>query len=141
MYYERFEKLCTINNVKPGQVSRATGISTSTLSAWKMGRYTPKNDKLQLIADYFNVSISYFLDENDSTNQLYTDITKYIKNSRIESPEPVDATFNFEDLRLMANISCDAKRSAIFAWLAHAPEEDVSLILSLINRFSVKEGE
>ena len=51
MYYENFERLCNLNNVIPGTVSKATGISTATLTSWKQGKYTPKQDKLQKIAD------------------------------------------------------------------------------------------
>lgn len=61
MYYENFEKLCVLNDVRPGTVSKATGISTATLTSWKQGKYTPKQDKLQLIADYFNVSVDYLM--------------------------------------------------------------------------------
>lgn len=43
------------------QVSKDTGISTATLSSWKNGDYTPKLDKLKILADYFGVSIEYFL--------------------------------------------------------------------------------
>lgn len=59
MYYEIFESLCSAKGVKPIDVSRATGISTATLTSWKKGKYTPKSDKLSLIADYFNVSLEY----------------------------------------------------------------------------------
>nr|DAG74713.1 MAG TPA: helix-turn-helix domain protein [Caudoviricetes sp.] len=45
------------------QVSKDTGVSTSTLTNWKYGRYTPKVDKLKALADYFNVPIEYFLEE------------------------------------------------------------------------------
>lgn len=61
MYYENFEKLCKMKGVKPGTVSRETGISTATLSNWKKGNYTPKQDKLSIIADYFNVSVDYLM--------------------------------------------------------------------------------
>lgn len=61
MYYENFENLCKINNVKPNQVSKATGIHTATLTSWKQGKYTPKPEKLQLIADFFNVSVDYLI--------------------------------------------------------------------------------
>lgn len=59
MYYEVFQKLCEEKGVKPGTVSKATGVPTSTLTAWKQGKYTPKNDKLQKIADYFDVPLDY----------------------------------------------------------------------------------
>ncbi len=136
MYYDKFEELCEKHGIRPGQVSKETGISTSTLSSWKKGRYTPKNDKLQVIADYFNVPINYFLSD---AKALYSDTAKYLEYANANRPS--DVTFNFEDLKLMANIACDAKRSVIFAWLSTAPDEDISLVLSLIRRLSVKEGE
>lgn len=57
--YEIFQELLSRYGVKPYDVSKATGISTSTLTDWKMGRSTPKQDKLQKIADYFGVSLEY----------------------------------------------------------------------------------
>ena len=41
------------------KVAKETGISTATLSSWKKGRYTPKKEKLQKIADYFGVRLEY----------------------------------------------------------------------------------
>lgn len=66
MYYENFQKLCEINKINPSRVSKATGISTATLTSWKKGVYTPKQDKLQLIADYFNVSVDYLMTGKES---------------------------------------------------------------------------
>lgn len=61
MYYDNFEKLCIRNGVNPSKVSKATGISTATFTSWKQGKYTPKQDKLQLIADYFDVSVDFIM--------------------------------------------------------------------------------
>ena len=66
MYYENFEMLCKRDNVTPSKVSKATGISTATFTSWKQGKYTPKQDKLQLIADYFGVSIDYLMTGKES---------------------------------------------------------------------------
>ncbi|MGL4790594.1 MAG: helix-turn-helix domain-containing protein, partial [Anaerotignaceae bacterium] len=41
--------------------SKEIGISQSTLSDWKRGRSTPKQDKLQKIADYFSVTLEYLM--------------------------------------------------------------------------------
>lgn len=59
--YEVFEKLCSQHNVTPYRVCKETGITTATISNWKAGRYVPKADKLQKIADYFGVSLSYLM--------------------------------------------------------------------------------
>ena len=55
--YEKFAALLSKNDVTAYQVSKETGISTSTLTEWKQGKYTPKLDKLVKIAAYFNVPI------------------------------------------------------------------------------------
>lgn len=60
--YKKFAELLDKTNKTAYQVSRDTGISTATLSSWKKGEYTPKLDKLKLLADYFGVSIEYFIE-------------------------------------------------------------------------------
>ena len=64
--YSVFEMLCEINGVTPYKVGKATKIATSTLSDWKNGKSNPKQDKLKLIADYFNVSVDYLMTGKDS---------------------------------------------------------------------------
>ena len=61
--YQKFADLLGKSNKTAYQVSKDTGVSTSTLTNWKYGRYTPKVDKLKALADYFNVPIEYFLEE------------------------------------------------------------------------------
>lgn len=62
--YRRFEELCKERNVLPYQVSVGTDgkISTANLSQWKKGLYNLKLDKLQIIADYFGVSVTEFIE-------------------------------------------------------------------------------
>ena len=61
--YEKFAELLDKNNKTAYQVSKDTGIAQSVLSDWKTGRSKPKVDKLKALADYFDVSIEYFLEE------------------------------------------------------------------------------
>ena len=84
MLWEKFERLLTENNVRVADVCRATGIHQTTFSHWKHGKYTPKPDKIQKIADYFNVPISYFYGEQTyevaagqgRLNDDYVEVTK-----------------------------------------------------------------
>lgn len=57
--YEIFEQLLQKYNVTPYKVGKVTKIASSTFTDWKNGRSTPKQDKLQKIADFFGVSIEY----------------------------------------------------------------------------------
>ena len=59
--YEIFEQLLQKFGVSSYKVSKDTGIAQSIFSSWKTGKSTPKTDKLQLIADYFGVSVNYLL--------------------------------------------------------------------------------
>lgn len=69
MLYSKFERLLNERGVKAAEVSRQTGVSTQALSAWKKGNYTPKADKIQKIADYFEVPVGYFYE--DSSPDFY----------------------------------------------------------------------
>lgn len=60
--YSKFLELLAQKQVTPYQVSKATGISESTLSDWKHGKYKPKVDKLMKLADYFGVDVICFLE-------------------------------------------------------------------------------
>ena len=63
--YEIFERLLKENGVSTYQVAKATGISTASFTGWKQGKWNFKTDKLQKIADYFNVSVDYLLTGNE----------------------------------------------------------------------------
>lgn len=60
--YNKFKILLEASDKTAYQVSKDTGITQSTFSDWKSGRSKPKLDKLKVLADYFNVSIDYFLE-------------------------------------------------------------------------------
>lgn len=73
MYYENFAKLCEESNIKPNKVSKETGISTATLTSWKQGKYTPKQDKLQKIADFFGVPLRWLMGDMEEEINKYGD--------------------------------------------------------------------
>lgn len=58
--YSKFLKLLEERHVTAYKVGKDTGIASATLSDWKNGKSTPKKEKMQKIADYFNVPLSYF---------------------------------------------------------------------------------
>lgn len=68
--YERFEQLLQENNLTAYKVSKLTGVATATLSDWKLGKSTPKTNKLQIIANFFDVSLSWLTGDSDNRNQV-----------------------------------------------------------------------
>lgn len=63
--YQKFEELLKQHNVTAYRVAKETGIATATLTQWKNGTSVPKTDKLQKIADFFNVPLEYFSEKSD----------------------------------------------------------------------------
>lgn len=120
--YERFEQLLKENNITPYRVSKETGIPTATLSSWKKGTYTPKNDKLQIIADYFNVTVDWLLG-NSNIRTIPTE-------GYYDDPEVVQLANqikNDPELRILL----DAKRSL--------SKEDMESVINITKSLLKKE--
>lgn len=61
--HKKFTELLGKTNKTAYQVSKDTGIYSTLFSDWKSGKSCPKVDKIKILADYFGVSIEYFLSE------------------------------------------------------------------------------
>ena len=61
--YKNYVELRDERNITDYRVSIDTGIGRSTFSDWKSGRSKPKLEKLKILADYFGVSVDYFLED------------------------------------------------------------------------------
>ena len=69
----RCERLMKERGINAVQLSRETGVSTATISAWRNDIYTPKLDKLTKIADYLGVTVDYLMGRTDSPNATTVD--------------------------------------------------------------------
>lgn len=98
--YSVFEKLLKERGVTAYKVAKDTGITTSTLSSWKTGRYTPKPEKLKVLADYFGVSLEYL------TTGEERDGEKYYLNE--ETAEMAQKLFENRNLKVLFDAAQDA---------------------------------
>ena len=113
MYYEMFQKLCEEKGIKPGTVSKATGVSSATLTSWKQGKYTPGPEKLQKIADYFGVTLDY-LTTGEKPGGYYMNP---------ETAKIAQEVFDDPDLRLLFEAARDVK------------PENIRLAAEMLRRF------
>ena len=78
--WERIELLMKERGLRIADVARGSGVSYSTLTDWKAGRYTPKNDKIVKIANFFEVSPNYIMGTSDDPdyrpNRITIDVSK-----------------------------------------------------------------
>ena len=123
MYYEKFEYLCKLNGVNASKVSKATGISTATLSSWKNGKYTPKNAKLQLIADYFGVPLAYLLSENSDTD-----------DAPVQKNEQAGYYTNPDTAKKAQELFDDPKYRVLFDAAEGSDPEDLQMAADLLLR-------
>ena len=73
--YEIFEQLLKEHGVTAYRVSKETGVTTATLTSWKQGKYTPKPEKLQKIADYFGITVDYLMTGKDNPKEKAPELT------------------------------------------------------------------
>ena len=123
--YSVFQSLCTVRNVTVAEVSRATGISQPTFSQWKKGLYTPKRDKLQRIADYFDVSFEYLTTGKD-VEKKSTSGKKYYFND--DTAQKAQDLMDNPGLRILFDAAQDAK------------PEDLQMAADLLKRLKGSDG-
>lgn len=68
--YERYLELLKERGCKTADVARETKIHPSTFTDWKKGKSSPKIDKLQKIADLFNVNVEWLTGASDQKIKL-----------------------------------------------------------------------
>ncbi len=102
--FEIYEKLLNEKGVRTSQVCKATGIPQSTFSDWKKGKSSPKSDKLQKIADYFDVSIDYLTGKSEYKN-FYEEFQAKNSVTALITSRLTDLDMTIEDLSKDTGIS------------------------------------
>ena len=64
MVVDKIKYLCDLHCMSIRELELATGIGNGIIARWKTS--SPKIDNLQKVADYFDVSIDYLLDRENS---------------------------------------------------------------------------
>lgn len=71
MFWQRFYALCKQQNSTPNAIAKKLSISSGSVTAWKCGR-VPNSTTLQLIADYFSVSVDYLIGNENPPQPFLT---------------------------------------------------------------------
>lgn len=103
--YEIFVKLLEQHGVTAYKVSKGTGIAGSTFTDWKNGRSTPKQDKLQKIADYFGVSIEYLMTGQELSETKENALSEKQKRLMEYAQELMDLDIDSEELKALIELA------------------------------------
>lgn len=133
--YEIFEKLLQEKGITAYKVAKETGVSTATLTSWKQGKYTPKPEKLQKIADYLGVQLSYLTgDSKFKTHEEELDA--------IAASQSKDNYYENEDTRELAEfLYKNPEYKVLFDASKNVKPEDIEFVRKMIERLSDNDNE
>ena len=72
---------------KDSAVAEGAGVTKSTFSDWKAGRYQPKDEKLQKIASFLGVSVEYLKTGEEQNGYYLNDDAREMAQFMFENPE------------------------------------------------------
>lgn len=103
--FERIEELRKSAGLSQGKLEKELGFSNGSISKWRNS--TPKYDRLQKIADYFNVSVDFLMNgnENESNTPELTpkderDIAKSLEHIMNEIRKGDDAPLYYNGIEI-----------------------------------------
>ena len=96
--YERIENLRKNVGISQGKLEKTLGFSNGSISKWKTS--TPTPDRLQKVADYFNVSLEYLVTGTEKEGEAY-----YLNE---ETSKMAQSIFENKELRMLFDAAQDA---------------------------------
>lgn len=112
--YSVFEQLLQKYGISTYKISKDTGIAQSVFSSWKRGISTPKQDKLQIIADYFGVTIEYLMTGKEESKKKETKLTpKDERDIEKKLSETLDQIVNGDGLMFNGEIMDERTRQLL----------------------------
>lgn len=73
VFTRNFNRYLSLSGKKQVEVASAAKVSTGTITDWKKGRSYPRMDKIQLLADFFEIKKSDLVEDGNVTKDAITD--------------------------------------------------------------------
>lgn len=122
-FIEKLDQLLKDNKINKNILSRETGIPYTTIdSFYKKGADNIKLSNLKKIADYFNVSLDYLVDDNNKVEYIYSDQKNnnyYISEDTAEYAQEIASN---KELRMLF----DASRNV--------SKEDLEFVVEMVKK-------
>lgn len=97
--------------IKNIDVSRATGIPASTFSDWKKGKSSPKRDKIEKIANFFDINPDWLAGTSDIKIKLKNNLNEQEQSYYLnpETSKIAQEIYNNKELSLLFDAAKDAE--------------------------------
>lgn len=83
MFSEILRKLMSEKDISNYRVAKDINVSNTTIANWLNGVSRPNNEKLQKLADYFDVSVDYLIGKTDTNQEIAKRISAISKEKGI----------------------------------------------------------
>lgn len=104
--FERYSEMLKERGVKNIDVSRATGIPASTFSDWKKGKSSPKRDKIEKIAEFFEINPDWLAGTSDfKTNKEILENFDKVSNLDVIKGQMIDVQENTTRIRVLGKVA------------------------------------
>src|SRR5690625_1280080 len=116
--FDRVKKLCEEQKISVVQLEERLNFSRNSLYSWKKNK--PSSEKLEKVADYFDVSTDYLLGRTDKkryydlTEKDERDIQRELK--KIIDGDGVDSAFAAFDGRVLEELDEEDRELLIQSW-------------------------
>lgn len=107
MFSDNLKKLRKAKGITQTQFASEFNISAGTIAMWETGKRMPDTEMLKKIAQFFNVSIDYLLDnekspsdESEGLDNVYFSLAKDAQQNGID---PDDIRLAIETIKSMKN--------------------------------------
>lgn len=115
-FAERLKDLRTKRGYSQQDLAKKLGISKSTISMLEVGSRQPSKEMMELIADYFNVTLDYLMGKDDVSFYFFT-------------PEQSD---------LLVKLSADEDLYALVEKMVNGSEEQRERIKQMLKLMEIK---
>ena len=78
IFQQKFNALLSERGITQKEIATICGVSTSTVSTWSKGLNIPRMDKIERLANHFDLQVSYFV-ERDSLAQSPNELNEYLE--------------------------------------------------------------
>ncbi len=104
-FKDNFKKLREMKHLSQEEVAKGLGVAKSTISMYERGERLPSHDRLEDIADYFNIDMDYLVGRDPGSMYYLDPETARIAQEILEN----------HDLRMLFDMAADAPPEAVKA--------------------------
>ena len=109
--FERYLEMLKEKGIKNIDVSSATGIPASTFSDWKKGKSSPKRDKIEKIANFFDINPDWLAGTSDIKIKLKNNLNEQEQSYYLnpETSKIAQQIYDNKELSLLFDAAKDAE--------------------------------